>query len=169
MIQHKSGLAAVPAPEAVGRQLALTTKAMREWFEARLAAHGGSLATWIVLSQATEGPFSPSQRELAERVGIGGATLVHHLDRLEAEGLVQRRRDAHDRRVTRIDITEAGRVRHAELSAVADSVDAELRSLMSSREEATFRAVLHRVAAHVAADPTARLDDESPMTGSASS
>ena len=108
--------------DSVGRLLALTAKAVREWFDARLSAHGGSLPTWIVLSQAIDGDESPSQRELAARMGIGGATLVRHLDRLEADGLVVRRRDEHDRRVTRVDITPAGRRRHRELARVADGL-----------------------------------------------
>jgi len=135
-------------PEPLGRLLAMSTKAMREWFDARLVEHGGSLTTWIVLLHAVENPESPSQRELAQRMGIGGATMVHHLDRLESEGLVVRRRDEHDRRVTRVEITEAGRSRFQELAEVAAGIDAELHALMSPAEARTFRSVLHRIADH---------------------
>ena len=115
MVRERSiapGSAPEGCEESIGRLVALTAKAVREWFESHLADQGGSLPTWIVLSQAIESPESPSQRELAARMGIGGATLVRHLDRLEAEGLVVRRRDDQDRRVTRVDITVAGRRRH---------------------------------------------------------
>src|SRR4051812_12075891 len=98
------------SPQAeVGRQLAFTAKATRGWFEEQLAAAGGSLTTWVVLSAALNHDPSPSQRELADALGIGGPTLVRHIDRLEAEGLLTRRRDDDDRRITRIDITDAGR------------------------------------------------------------
>jgi MarR family transcriptional regulator for hemolysin len=147
-VQGSAG--AAPHDGSLGRLLALTAKSMREWFDARLAEHGGSLVTWIVLSQAIDGPVRPSQRQLADRVGIGGATLVHHLDRLEAEGLVERRRDPDDRRVTRVYITDGGRARHLELSEVAAAVDAELRGLMDAKAETVFRDVLHRIGAHVA-------------------
>jgi MarR family transcriptional regulator, transcriptional regulator for hemolysin len=150
-----------PGEEAsLGRLLALTSKASALLFDARLGEVGGSLPTWIVLSQAISSPVSPSQRELAERMGIGGATLVRHLDRLEADGLVTRRRDDQDRRVTRVDITEAGRQRHQQLAVVADTSDREMRALLSDEEERTLRDVLERIGRHVrsAPRPTTRPD-----------
>jgi MarR family transcriptional regulator, transcriptional regulator for hemolysin len=138
---------------SLGRLLALTAKASRELFDARLAESGGSLPTWIVLSQAIDNPESPSQSELAARMGIGGATLVRHLDRLEADGLVMRRGDPDDRRVTRVDITPAGRRRHRQLAAVADAYDREVRDLMSDEEAMIFRSVLGRVNHHARTAP----------------
>ena len=146
-----------PGPDAsLGRLLALTAKASRELFDARLAEAGGSLPTWIVLSQAIDAPVSPSQSELAARMGIGGATLVRHLYRLEADGLVTRRRDARDRRVTRVEITAAGRRRHRQLASVADAYDREVTELMSDDEAAVFRSVLGRLNQHARTAPVAR-------------
>ncbi len=133
----------------LGRQLALTAKAVREWFDAALAEHGGSLPMWIVLTHALEADPPASQRELADRMGIGGATLVRHLDRLEAEGLVTRRADPDDRRVTRIDLTDAGRQRYAQLAEVAARYDAEMHALLDADEERIFRSVLSRLADHL--------------------
>jgi MarR family transcriptional regulator for hemolysin len=148
--------------DSIGRVLALSAKAMREWFDGRLAEQGGSLATWIVLSQAVDAPISLSQRELAARIGIGGATLVRHLDRLEAEGLVVRRRDDHDRRVTRVEITPAGRSRYGELAEVAAEVDRELTALMSDEEQATLRRLLLAIGQHSATAPRPTLPDQLP-------
>jgi MarR family transcriptional regulator, transcriptional regulator for hemolysin len=172
MVRQRSDQLHVPGPaESVGRVLALTAKAVREWFDARLGEHGGSLPMWIVLSQAIDNETSPSQRELADQMGIGSATLVRHLDRLEREGLVVRRRDEQDRRVMRVDITAAGRRRHELLARVAADVDREIRALMSDVEERTLRAVLHRLGAYAstAPRPTIRLhpsdltDDETDV------
>ncbi len=138
---------------SLGRLLALTAKASRELFDARLAESGGSLPTWIVLSQAIDSPVSPSQSELAARMGIGGATLVRHLDRLEADGLVVRRGDPDDRRVTRVDITPAGRRRHRQLAAVADAYDREVKALLSDEEATVLRSVLSRVNQHARSAP----------------
>jgi MarR family transcriptional regulator, transcriptional regulator for hemolysin len=138
---------------SLGRLLALTSKANGLLFDARLVEAGGSLPTWIVLSQAISSPISPSQRELAERMGIGGATLVRHLDRLEADGLVTRRRDPEDRRITRVDITKAGRQRHQQLAVVADAADREMRALLSDEEERVLRDVLQRIGHHVRSAP----------------
>jgi DNA-binding MarR family transcriptional regulator len=140
--------------DSVGRLLALTAKVVREWFDGRLNEHGASLATWIVLSHAMAPTEQcPSQSQLAGRMGIGGATLVRHLDRLEAEGLVVRRRDDRDRRITRIEITPAGRERHRQLAQVADQVDREVKALMSDEEERTFRRVLERLGQHALTAP----------------
>ncbi len=126
----------------------MTAKVVREWFESALAEHGGSLPMWIVLSHAAEDP-PPSQRELASRMGIGGATLVRHLDRLEADGLVTRVADPHDRRVTRIALTAAGRRRQRQLAVVAARHDAEMRALLDPNDERVFRSVLERLSHHV--------------------
>lgn len=114
----------------LGRQLALTHKAVRAEFEARLSEVGGSLSTWIVLRSAEEsaGGEGLSQRALAERMGVEGPTLVRHLDRLEKEGLIQRRRDPADRRVTRISVTPAGQTRLQVLALAADAMEDEIRT-----------------------------------------
>jgi MarR family transcriptional regulator, transcriptional regulator for hemolysin len=153
-------------PESTGRMLALTAKAVREWFDAHLAAHGGSLPMWIVLTHAVDHDGSPSQRELAARMGIGGATLVRHLDRFERDGLVLRRRDEHDRRITRIDITPAGRQRLAELAVVAAEVDREVHSLMSDEEATVLRSVLQRLREHAlhAPRPAILMHPSAPLT-----
>jgi DNA-binding transcriptional MocR family regulator len=41
----------------------------------------------------------PNQRQIAESIGIQGATLTHHLNAMEADGVVTRRRDPTNRRV----------------------------------------------------------------------
>ena len=82
--------------ERFGRTLALAHKAMQECIDERMAEHGASLATWLVLHHAVEEP-DLSQSHLAARLVIEAPTLVRHLDRLEADGLLERRRDARDR------------------------------------------------------------------------
>lgn len=124
----------------LARQLAFTHKAVRAEFDQRLADAGGSLSTWIVLRSAGESGLS--QRELADRMGVEGPTLVRHLDRLEKEGLIERRRDPVDRRVTRIAVTGAGTALLERLAAVATAMEAEIRSTMGDAEyEQVFRAL----------------------------
>jgi DNA-binding MarR family transcriptional regulator len=50
-----------------------------------------------------------SVKRLGEQLGLDSATLTPLLKRLEQQGLVERRRDAEDERVVRIDLTAAGR------------------------------------------------------------
>ena len=51
----------------------------------------------------------PSIRELAEQLVLRHHTVVELVDRAEGAGLVRRCHDASDRRVVRIQLTEAGR------------------------------------------------------------
>ena len=79
---------AAPLVEPLGRQLVFTAKAMREAFEDTLTAAGGSLGTWIVLSALSD-VGCMNQAALASHVHLEGATITHHIDRLEAAGLVR--------------------------------------------------------------------------------
>lgn len=56
--------------------------------------------------------------DLAERLLVSRATITVLLDGLEAEGLVARRPDPHDRRARRVVLTRAGRARAREIAPV---------------------------------------------------
>jgi MarR family transcriptional regulator for hemolysin len=130
--------------EALGRQLAITGRMVRERFDGCLNEHGASLTTWAVLRSAHD-EDGLSQRELASRMSIESPTLVRHLDRLEEEGLVVRRRDEQDRRVVRVGLTPAGHRRYAELRYVAASVDSQLRALLDHDEIEILERALRRI------------------------
>jgi MarR family transcriptional regulator for hemolysin len=132
----------------LGRELAMTSKALSAEFDRRLMEAGGSLSTWIVLRSASE--WCLSQRELAARMGVEAPTLVHHLDRLEREGLIERCRDPHDRRVIRISVTPGGQRLFATLREVADETQAELSCLLAPDYEVLVGA-LSRLRAHLKA------------------
>jgi MarR family transcriptional regulator for hemolysin len=126
--------------EPLGKSLANTFKALREYMDERMGDHGGSMATWLVLHHAFEAP-DLSQSHLAQRLDIEAPTLVRHLDRLEADGLLERRRDKHDRRVVRIRLTTAGQKAETQLRTIAASVNAELRALLGADHDVVERAL----------------------------
>jgi DNA-binding MarR family transcriptional regulator len=51
---------------------------------------------------------APSQQALAERLGIPASRMVALVDRLEEEGLVERRPDSEDRRIRAVHLTRKG-------------------------------------------------------------
>ncbi|GGO63394.1 MarR family winged helix-turn-helix transcriptional regulator [Nonomuraea cavernae] len=51
---------------------------------------------------------SASGQELATGLGVGLGTVTGIVDRLVAQGLVSRHEDPHDRRVRRVELTDAG-------------------------------------------------------------
>jgi MarR family transcriptional regulator, transcriptional regulator for hemolysin len=126
--------------EPLGKSLANSFKALREYMDARMAEHGASMATWLVLHHAFEAP-DLSQSQLAARLDIEGPTLVRHLDRLEADGLLERRRDVSDRRVVRVRLTPAGRDAETRLRSIAHGVNIELRKLLGNDHEIVERSL----------------------------
>jgi len=129
----------------------MAAKATRAEFDARLAEVGGSLTAFIVLRLADEAPggLELSQRQLAERMGVEAPTMVRHLDRLEKECLIERRRDARDRRVTRITVTPAGSRRLGVLRKVADAMDAEILTLLGPKTYRGLASALDRLQEHM--------------------
>ena len=116
--------------EPLGRHLVFTAKAVREGFEQTLAAAGGSLGTWIVLSALSDDGVV-NQTVLASRIHVEGATITHHVDRLEKLGLVRREIDAKDRRVRKIELTPDGvRLHKSLLAAHGDLNGFSLRRLL---------------------------------------
>ena len=97
-------------------------RAWRLALERHLKAHGLTTAGWNALAAVASSPEPPSQRELALRLGVDGATLVTTLDRLVASGFVRRDAEPGDRRVKRIAVTPRG-------GAVAGQVHAEEAAL----------------------------------------
>jgi MarR family transcriptional regulator for hemolysin len=147
--------------ESLGRDLVLLAKTMRCRLESRLATAGASLPAWGVLSCAIE-EEGLSQRQLAERMGIEGATLTRHLDRLEADGLIPRQRDGDDRRILRVVPTPAARGLHARMAAVAGSLDADLTAGLSDEELVELRRLLARLSTNLGdtAPPPRNLEDQ---------
>lgn len=143
----------------LGKSIANTFKALREYMDERMAEHGGSMATWLVLHHAFEAP-DLSQSHLAARVDIEAPTLVRHLDRLEADGLLQRRRDPSDRRVVRVRLTAAGREAETRLRAIAASVNGELRELLGTDHD-SFERQLEQIREHALASLAERRLDVS--------
>jgi MarR family transcriptional regulator for hemolysin len=145
----------------LGRQLGMTAKAFKAEFDARLSEVGGSLTTFILLRTAGEPRREAvlSQRELAKKMGVEGPTLVRHLDRLEGQGLIQRRRDPQDRRVTRVAVTPAGEKLLKSLRRVAEAMDADVRSLLGPEGYDVLHRGLKQLEQHVAALAAERRTD----------
>jgi MarR family transcriptional regulator for hemolysin len=96
-----------PAREPLGLYLTRVSRILSRAFDDALAEAGGSLPVWLVLISLKSGQLA-SQRELADAVGIRGATLTHHLNAMESAGLVTRRRDPENRRLHLVELTPQG-------------------------------------------------------------
>src|SRR5882672_7272945 len=124
-----------PAVLPIGLDLARTAKTCGRAFDDALAEAGGSQPVWLILISLKTGQHD-NQRELAEAVGIQGATLTHHLNAMESDGLVTRRRDPANRRVHLVELTDAGDTLFHRLRTAAVAFDQRLRAGLSAEEVA---------------------------------
>jgi MarR family transcriptional regulator for hemolysin len=83
-------------------------------------------------------------------VGVEGPTLTHHLNRMEAAGLVTRARDPRNRRAHQVELTPEGELAFQDLLVRVQAFDRRLRAGFSEDELATLRGQLARLAANVA-------------------
>jgi MarR family transcriptional regulator for hemolysin len=124
---------------------------VRRAFDEALAEAGGSLPAWLVLLNLKIRPPS-SQRELAEAVGVREATLTHHLNSMDSEGLITRRRDTTNRRIHVVELTDAGEETFLRLRTAAVAFDRRLRAGINEDELTSLENVLVRLVRNVAAD-----------------
>jgi MarR family transcriptional regulator for hemolysin len=142
-----------PREEPIGLVLARTGKAADRAFDDALAAAGGTRPTWLVLLAVKTGA-GRTQTGLADRIGISGPTLTHHLDRLETAGLVQRTRDPANRRVQTIALTAAGDALFLRLRNAAVVFDRRLRARLTDSDVAVLRRTLTVLYDNVTAVPS---------------
>ncbi len=140
-----------PARLPIGRQLARAAKSVGRAFDDALAEAGGSLPVWLVLISLKSRPLR-NQRELAEAVGISEATLTHHLNTMDAQGLVTRGRDPANRRVHLVELTEAGEAAFVRLRDAASAFDERLRRGFTGRDLGDLEDLLGRLERNVAGD-----------------
>lgn len=87
----------------------------------------------MVISLSADGPASG--HELARALGVSPATVTGIVDRLVAQGLVERREDPADRRVRRMALSEAG-VQLVEM--LLDSGEQRFRALLDYLDDDTL-------------------------------
>jgi MarR family transcriptional regulator for hemolysin len=141
-----------PRGTPIGLQLSHASKSVSRAFSDALAEVGGSVPTWLILTNLM-GDSWPAQHQLARALRIEGPTLTRHLDGLEEAGLIVRTREPHDRRAVRVELTDAGRARHAELHQAVIGFNRRLTSGLGENELEELRGLLARLEQNVRAEP----------------
>ena len=137
-----------PAREPLGLHLTKVSRTVSRAFDDALAGAGGSLPVWLVLISLKSGQLA-SQRELADAVGIQGATLTHHLNAMESAGLVTRRRDPENRRQHLVELTPDGDALFQRMRATAVAFDERLRTGLTQSEVGQLETLLTRLGENV--------------------
>jgi MarR family transcriptional regulator for hemolysin len=144
-----------PLEPPIGLNLASAARVVRRAFDEAMAEAGGSVPVWLVLLNLKIRPPA-NQRELAEAVGVKEATLTHHLNSMDAEGLITRQRDTTNRRIHVVELTDVGEETFLRLRTAAMAFDLRLRAGITEKEVASLEAVLDRLVRNVGADDEPR-------------
>lgn len=133
-----------PAAPTLGFLLHDAARLLRKRFEQRARSLGLTRSHWQVLAHLAprEGIH---QGGLAEILEVEAITLVRILDKLEARGLVERRRHATDRRIWLLYLTEAAHPLLARMREIGDATRVEALAGLSAAEREALVGALTRV------------------------
>lgn len=159
------GSASKPPPVPIGLQLTRVARLVSRAFDDALADAGGSLPIWLVLLNLKINPGA-NQRTLADAVGVREATLTHHLNAMENDGLLTRRRDPTNRRIHIVELSQAGQALFMRLRDAAVRFDSQLREGLAHRDLDRMTRLLDNLADNVGGrgdgPPWAGLADTTP-------
>lgn len=132
--------------EYIGVVISDVARLLRTEFDRRVRRLGITRGQWLVLTRLHRRPGA-SHSELAEMMEVEKATAGRMIDRLVANGWVERRAQPGDRRVKRVYLTpEAERV-HKRIWRVAEATVETALADLSARESKQLFALLQRVKA----------------------
>ena len=86
-----------------------------------------------------------SQKELCEKMKVKPATITVMIQRMEKRGLVFRRQDKEDKRVSRIFITEAGKNIFKDAIKARENIEAECLKNLTEEEKVILRRILLQI------------------------
>jgi len=130
--------------EYIGVVISDIGRLLRTEFDRRVRRLGITRAQWLVLTRLHRRPGA-SHSELAEMMEVEKATAGRMIDRLVANGWVERRTQPDDRRVKRVYLTKEAERVHKRIWRVAeDTVDAALVDL-AAPERKQLMSLLQRV------------------------
>ncbi len=132
-------------PSALLESLARTQHLYAARLDEAFAAIGLSMAKFGVLKVLVEAGDPLPLGQLAERLACVKSNITQLVDRLEADGLVQRVPDAEDRRSKRAAITVEGRRRYQIGTKAKLQVEQELLRSLSLEEHGQLAMVLEKL------------------------
>jgi MarR family transcriptional regulator, organic hydroperoxide resistance regulator len=132
------------------------SKLMREAADEAMSRHGVRVGQNLVLEVLweTDG-LTPG--ELAERLHLATPTVVKSATRMEATGLLTRRRDEHDARLVRLYLTDRAQ-------SVRNAIETE-RDALARRATAGLTDTEHRALIRALTKIVEEFDDEAPDPG----
>lgn len=133
--------------ESIGYLIKQAQIALHRTMDSKMAVLDLTAMQWVPLVLLAYGK-GRTAAELSRCNGVETSTMTRMLDRLEAKGLVIRKRCESDRRVIFLELTEEGRQLVAKVPyLIAESLNHHLRGF-SQQEVDTLKALLRRIPAN---------------------
>ena len=138
--------------DAIGFQLVTVARLMRQRFEAALAdaelnMTPGEARTLMMADRLG----AVRQNELAAALSIEPMSLVAHLDKLEASGMIERQPDPADRRSKRVHVTALARPQLKRIARVLNQAREGTMQDFSSEDTARLHDYLQRMCRNLTA------------------
>lgn len=125
-----------------------STKFITDTFDHILSNKGVTRVQWIALYYLGKKEYI-NQKELADLMKIKESTVARLIDRMEREGLVQRKRKEEDRRAFRLLLTEKGLTYRKELLPEGELFNDIVSKGISEEEMQAFMMVLKKMRENV--------------------
>jgi len=132
-------MSSLSTPREIAVGIVDAARMLKTYADQRARQFGISRAQWTVLVrlQRYEGL---KQSELAEMLELQPISLTRLLDRLERNGLIERRADPNDRRANRLHLTPAARPLLKRLGALGDGLmETVLQNVDAAAQEQLLR------------------------------
>src|SRR5215510_16536212 len=117
---------------------------VRRQADQRARSHGMTRAQWAVLARLEREP-GITQSKLAVLTDVEPITIGRLLDRLEANGLIERRADPHDRRIWRLSITPKSTEMLQQIAAFRRELHDEMAEGLTNESLQTLVSCLQRM------------------------
>ncbi|WP_313683923.1 MarR family transcriptional regulator [Pantoea sp.] len=132
-------------PQPFSRLLHLTAHAWRLAVDRRLKESGLSMSSWMAIATVATANEPPTQKALAQLLGLEEASVVPLVDRLVKQQLLARIQPQEDRRKRLLMLTEQGNVAFAEVKTQADTLRAQLLADIDPQALAVTEHVLQQL------------------------
>lgn len=128
------------------RTLLPLARMWRQAADRALSSTGVSASNGWVLAQVSRLGDDVRQTDLAHELDLTGASLVRLLDLMTASGMVERKRDPVDARVSRVRLTDKGKKAAAEIEETLALLRGDMLSEISDEDLAIALTVAEQLA-----------------------
>jgi len=136
--------------QTFGFNLYDAARLLRRDFERRAKRHGVTRAQWAALAFLARQP-GLRQNQLADLLEVTPMAVARLVDRMEGDGLLERRSDPDDRRAWRLYLTARARARIEELRGVGRETREIALAGIGAPEQDVLLAALQRIRSNLAA------------------